>query len=71
MVSRREVKGGERPVKTLHIQQVRSGIGCPPAMRETLKALGFRRMNQVVERKDSPEVRGMIAKIPHLVEIVE
>jgi large subunit ribosomal protein L30 len=71
MVSRREGKGGQQAAKTLRIQQVRSGIGCPPAMRETLKALGFRKMNQVVERKDSPEVRGMIAKIPHLVEIVD
>ena len=57
--------------KTVKVRQVRSGIGCPPAMRETLKSLGLRRMNQVVERKDSPEVRGMIAKIPHLVEVVE
>jgi large subunit ribosomal protein L30 len=40
-------------------------------MRETLKALGLRRMNQVVERVDTPETRGMIAKIPHLVKVVE
>jgi large subunit ribosomal protein L30 len=57
--------------KTLRVKQVRSGIGCPIEMRETLKALGLRRMHQVVERKDTPEIRGMIAKIPHLVEVVD
>jgi large subunit ribosomal protein L30 len=57
--------------KTLKIQQVRSGIGFTREMRETLKALGLRRMNQVVERVDTPETRGMIAKIPHLVKVVE
>jgi large subunit ribosomal protein L30 len=57
--------------KTLKLQQVRSGIGCTVDMRETLKALGFRRMHQVVERADTKEIRGMVAKIPHLVRIVE
>ena len=55
--------------RTLRIRQIRSGIGCPVEMRETLKALGLRRMHQTVERKDTREVRGMIAKIPHLVQI--
>lgn len=57
--------------KTMKIQQVRSGIGFTREMRETLKALGLRRMHQVVERIDTPETRGMIAKIPHLVKVVE
>ncbi len=57
--------------KTLKIQQVKSGIGFTREMRETLKGLGLRRMNQVVERVDTPETRGMIAKIPHLVKVVE
>jgi large subunit ribosomal protein L30 len=57
--------------KTIRIRQVRSGIGCPVEMRETLKALGLGKMNRVAERVDTPEVRGMIAKIPHLVEVVE
>lgn len=56
---------------TLKIQQVRSGIGFTRQMRETLKALGLRRMSQVVERVDTPETRGMIAKISHLVKIVD
>ncbi len=57
--------------KTIRIRQVRSGIGCPIEMRETLKALGLGKMHRVTERVDTKEVRGMIAKIPHLVEVVE
>ena len=57
--------------KTIRIRQVRSGIGCPVEMRETLRALGLGKMNKVSERADTKEVRGMIAKIPHLVEVVE
>ncbi|HKN57970.1 MAG: 50S ribosomal protein L30 [Acidobacteria bacterium] len=57
--------------KTLRVKQVRSGIGCPRGMRETLKALGLGKMHRVTERPDTKEVRGMIARIPHLVEVVE
>jgi large subunit ribosomal protein L30 len=56
--------------KTLRIRQIRSGIGCPVEMRETLKALGLGRISRIAERVDTPSVRGMIAKIPHLVEVV-
>ena len=55
----------------IRLRQVRSGIGCPVEMRETLKALGLGKMHRVTERVDTKEVRGMIAKIPHLVEVVE
>jgi large subunit ribosomal protein L30 len=64
-------KDKKKDGKTIRLRQVRSGIGCPIEMRETLKALGLGKMNRVSERVDSPEVRGMIAKIPHLVEVVE
>ena len=57
--------------KTIRIRQVGSGIGCPVEMRETLKALGLGKMHRVAERVDTKEVRGMIAKVPHLVEVVE
>jgi large subunit ribosomal protein L30 len=67
----RRNKEGRKDGKTIRIRQVRSGIGCPVEMRETLKALGLGRMHRITERVDSPEVRGMIAKIPHLVEVVE
>ncbi|MFZ2493032.1 MAG: 50S ribosomal protein L30 [Thermoanaerobaculia bacterium] len=61
----------ESKTKTIRIRQVRSGISCPREMRETLKALGLGRMHRVAERVDTKEVRGMIAKIPHLVEVVD
>ena len=57
--------------KTIRIRQIRSGIGCPVEMRETLKALGLGKMHRVAVRVDTKETRGMIAKIPHLVEVVE
>ena len=64
-------KKKEKSGNTIRIRQVRSGIGCPVEMRETLKALGLGKMHRVSERVDTKEVRGMIAKIPHLVEVVE
>ena len=54
---------------TLKIRWVRSFIGCPRPMRQTIRGLGFRRMRQVVEHADTPAIRGMIAKVHHLVEI--
>jgi large subunit ribosomal protein L30 len=57
--------------KTLRVRQIRSGIGCPREMRETLKALGLGKLHRVAERPDNQVVRGMIRKIPHLVEVVE
>ena len=67
----KSTKTTKSDAKTLRLRQVRSGIGCPIEMRETLKALGLGKMHRVTERVDTPEVRGMIAKIPHLVEVVE
>jgi large subunit ribosomal protein L30 len=55
----------------LKIRQTRSYIGRPRNQRRVLDSLGLRRIRQVVEREDSPAVRGMVAKIPHLVEIIE
>ena len=54
---------------TVRIRWVRSFIGCPRDMRQTIRGLGFRRMQQVVERPDTPTTRGMIARVHHLVEI--
>ncbi|MFQ5664245.1 MAG: 50S ribosomal protein L30 [Terriglobia bacterium] len=55
----------------LKIKWVRSWIGCPEKQRAVVRGLGLRRLQQVVERPDSPAVRGMVKKIPHLVMIVE
>jgi large subunit ribosomal protein L30 len=56
---------------TLKIKWVRSFIACPKEMRQTIRGLGFRRMNQVVEREDTPATRGMILKVRHLVVVEE
>ena len=56
---------------TIRVKMIGSVIGCPEKQRATVRGLGLRRMNQVVERLDTPEVRGMVKKIPHLVAIVE
>ena len=55
----------------LKITQVRSQIGIKPKQRGTLRALGLRRINQTVEHPDRPEIRGMVAKVPHLVRVEE
>ena len=57
--------------KTLKIEQVKSPIGYSKKQREVLRGLGLRRIRHVVEREDSPAVRGMVRKIAHLVRIVE
>ena len=56
---------------TVKIKWVRSYIGCPQDMRQTIRGLGFRRMQQVVERPDTPAIRGMIDKVRHLVVVQE
>ena len=56
---------------TIKIKQVGSPIRRPESQRKVLIGLGLNKMHKVVERQDTPEIRGMIAKIPHLVEIVE
>jgi large subunit ribosomal protein L30 len=57
--------------KTVRIQYMRSAIGAPPKHKLIIKGLGFKRLNQVVTRVDTPAVRGMVAQIPHLVKILE
>jgi large subunit ribosomal protein L30 len=56
---------------TVKIKQVGSLIGCTDKQRACVRGLGLRRMHQVVERQDTPMVRGMIGKVPHLVAVVE
>ncbi len=56
---------------TLRLELVRSPIGGTERQRATVKALGLRKLHQVVEQPDSPVTRGMIQKVAHLVRIVE
>ena len=59
----------EKKAGKLNIKWVVSFIGCPKGMRETIRGLGLRRMNQLVEREDTPSIRGMIHRVRHLVEV--
>ena len=55
----------------LKVRQVRSGIGRKAEQRETLRSLGLKRIGDVVVKEDRPEIRGMIAAVPHLVAVEE
>ena len=57
--------------KKIRIQYYRSAIATPTKHKLVIKGLGFTRLNQIVEREDTPSIRGMVAKVPHLVRIVE
>jgi len=57
--------------KTLRVTLVKSPIGYKKDQKATVRALGLRRMNQVVEHNDSPAVRGMLDKISHLIKVEE
>ncbi len=57
--------------KKLKITQVRSAIGRQKVQKITLRTLGIRRMNQTVEHNDTPQIRGMINKISHLLRVEE
>lgn len=60
-----------KKVKVLKITLVKSPIGYSVRQKGTVKALGLRKMNQMVEHKDSPVIRGMIAKVSHLLKVEE
>ena len=57
--------------KTVKIKQIGSPIRRPESQKKILIGLGLGKMQKVVERQDTPEVRGAIAKIPHLVTVID
>jgi large subunit ribosomal protein L30 len=63
-------KSGSASASKLHLKWVRSAICAPVKQKLVVKGLGFTRLNQVIERPDNAAIRGMVAKVPHLVEIV-
>ena len=69
MAGTKQKKSAEGPM--LQIKYIRSAIGTPPKHKLIIKSLGFKRLNQVVIRVDTPQVRGMVAHVPHLVAIVD
>lgn len=62
-----EPRGDEATTGRLRIVQVRSAIGSKPKHRGTLRALGLGRIGREVVLPDRPEMRGMLARVPHLV----
>lgn len=59
------------PEKTIIVRQVKSAIGSKPKHRGTLRALGLGRPGAEHRLPDRPEIRGMIARVPHLIEVEE
>ena len=57
--------------KTIVVKQIGSPIRRPAVQRQTLVGLGLNKMNTTRELEDTPSIRGMVAKVPHLVEIIE
>ncbi|MBL7065013.1 MAG: 50S ribosomal protein L30 [Anaerolineae bacterium] len=62
---------GSRGAKVLRITLTKSPIGYSYRQKRTVRALGLRRMHQTVEQKDTPVIRGMVAKVRHLVAVEE
>lgn len=56
---------------TIKIKQVRSAIRRPADQKATLIALGFKKLNQVVEKEATPQILGMVKKVQHLLEVVQ
>ena len=57
--------------KGLKLKLVRSLIGTPKRQRQTVRGLGLRRPQHTVERQDTPEIRGMVTKVAHLIQVIE
>jgi len=58
-------------MSVIKIKQVRSAIKRPADQKATIKALGFKRLNHVVEKEGTPQVLGMINKVKHLNQIID
>lgn len=56
---------------TIKVKQIKSRIGAPKDQKNTLLALGLRKISQVVEVEDTPTSRGMIRKVHHLVSVID
>lgn len=57
--------------RKLRIRQTRSAIGRSAKQKSTVRALGIHRLHQVVEHYDTPQIRGMVKRVEHLVEVEE
>ncbi len=57
--------------RKLKVTYIKSAIGYPQRHKDTVRALGLRKLGQTVEHKDTPVIRGMVHKVAHLVEVEE
>ena len=65
--SKQQSEGGGK----IRIQYYRSATGYSKEQKEIVRSVGFTKLNQVVERPDTPATRGVVAKVPHLIRIIE
>jgi large subunit ribosomal protein L30 len=66
MTAEKKKAGGK-----IQLKWVRSAICTPEKHKKVVRGLGFTRLNQVIEREDTPAIRGMVGKVPHLVKVVQ
>ena len=71
MAEKRTRKSTQAEKGKIRIQYYRSFIAAPRTHKEMVRSLGLTKLNQIVERTDSPAARGAVAKVPHLLRIVE
>ena len=64
-------KAKTREAAKIRIQYYRSTIACPDKQKDIVRALGLWKLNQIVERPDTPSMRGAVEKVPHLLRIIE
>ncbi|MDX6576045.1 MAG: large subunit ribosomal protein [Blastocatellia bacterium] len=67
----RKAKSEAAEPAMIRIQYYRSTISCPVTQKEIVRSLGLTKLNKIVERPDTPSMRGAVAKVPHLLRIIE
>ena len=60
-----------KKMATIKIKQTKSGINRPERQKRTLRALGFTKMNQVLDKEATPQIMGMLKKVEHLVTVIK
>jgi large subunit ribosomal protein L30 len=71
MAEKQSKKKQQSDSSTIRIQYYRSFIAAPRSHKQIVRSIGLTKLNQIVERPDTPSMRGVVAKVPHLLRIVE
>jgi large subunit ribosomal protein L30 len=71
MAEQNQAQAGAEGGGTIRIQYYRSFIAFPKTQKEIVRSIGLTKINQIVERPDNASMRGVVAKVPHLLRIVE